>query len=87
MSCVNLNGAQQQVNIAVAYHTENCSLPERAFMSHPDAIGAQLQHLQHCEVLKIGNLANFVVKQKRFLQPSQLLQTLHLPQKVKGHIE
>lgn len=62
-------------------------LRKRAFMSHPDAIGTQLQHLQACEVFKVGNAANFVVKQKKFLQPSQLLQALHLSQKVEGHVE
>lgn len=57
------------------------------FVSHPNAIGAELQHLQTCEVLQIRNAANFVVKQKKFLQPSQLLQTLHLPQNVKWHVK
>lgn len=32
--------------------------------SYPDAIGAQLQHLQVREVLQVGNAADFVVKQK-----------------------
>lgn len=56
-------------------------------MSYPDTIGAQLQHLQAREVFKVGNVANFVVKQKKFLHLSQLLQTLHLPQNVKRHVE
>lgn len=56
-------------------------------MSYPDAIGAQLQHLQPCEVVQVGNAANFVVKQKKFLHPSHVLQTLYLPQDVEGHVE
>lgn len=56
-------------------------------MPYPDAIGAQLQHLQGCEVFQIGNAANFIVKQKKFLDPSQLLQPLHLPQNVEGHVK
>lgn len=52
-------------------------------MSYPYAIRAQLQHLQACEGFKVGNVANFVVKQKKFFQLSQLLQALHLPQDVK----
>lgn len=56
-------------------------------VTYPDAIGAQLQHLQAHEVFQVGNAANFVVKQKKFLHPSQLLQTFHLPQDVEGHVE
>lgn len=63
------------------------NIPLWSFMSYPDAIGAQLQHLQGCEVFQIGNAANFIVKQKKFLDPSQPLQTLHLPQNVEGHVK
>lgn len=56
-------------------------------MAHPDAIRAQLQHLKIFQVIHIGNGTNFVVKQKKFLQPSQLLQVLCLPQNVKGNVE
>lgn len=56
-------------------------------LSYPDAIGAQLQHLQVCEVLQVGNAANFVVKQKQFLHSCQSFQTLHFPQQVEGHIK
>lgn len=48
-------------------------------LSYPDAVGPELQHLQACEMIQVGNAANFVVKQKKFLQLSQLLQTFHLP--------
>lgn len=61
-----------------------CSRP---FTPYPDAIGAQLQHVQAREVFQVGNAANFVVKQKKFLHPSQPLQTLHLPQNVEGHVK
>ncbi len=56
-------------------------------MSYPDTIGTQLQHLQAREVVHVGNAANFIVKQKKFLHLSQLLQTLHLPQNVEGHVQ
>lgn len=56
-------------------------------MTYPDAIGAQLQHFQACEVVQIANVGNFVVKQKKFLHPSHLLQTLDLSQHIKGHVE
>lgn len=55
-------------------------------LSYPDAIGAQLQHLQVCEVFQAGNAADFVVKQKQFLHSCQSVQTLHFPQKVEGDI-
>lgn len=58
-----------------------------AVYPYPDAIGAQLQHVQAREVFQVGNAANFVVKQKKFLHPSQPLQTLHLPQNVEGHVK
>lgn len=81
--------SQQHVKIFIAYatFTKRFNQTSHCLKSHPDAIGAQLQHLQVCEVIQVGNAAYFVVKQKKFLQPSQLLQTLHLPQNVEGHIE
>lgn len=66
---------------------EPFSLLKRLLMPYPDAIGAQLQHLQAGEVIQVGNAADFVVKQEKFLHLSQLLQTLHFPQKVKGHVK
>lgn len=55
--------------------------------TYANAIGAQLKHFQTGEVAQVGDVADFVVKQKKFLQPSQLLQTFHLPQNVEGHVE
>ena len=56
-------------------------------MSYPDAVGAQLQHVQVREVFQVGNAADLVVKQKKFFQPSHVLQTFHLPQQIEGHVE
>lgn len=66
---------------------ELISLLKRLLTPYPDAIGAQLQHLQAGEMIQVGNTADFVVKQEKFLHLNQLLQTLHLPQKVKGHVK
>lgn len=59
----------------------------KALQLYPDAIWAQLQHLQTLEVVQVGNAADFVVKQKKFLQTGELLQPFHLPQNVEGNIK
>lgn len=47
--------------------TKRLSLANKQCLSHPDAVGAQLQHLEACEVLQVGDAADFVVKKKEFL--------------------
>lgn len=66
---------------------EHWLLSQRPIRVYPDAIWAQLEHLQTREVVQVGNTANFVVKQKKFLQTGQLLQPFHLPQNVEGNIK
>lgn len=60
---------------------------QRSIPSYPNAIRAQLQHLQEAEVLQVGNAGDFVVNQKQFFQLSQSLQILNLPQNVERHIK
>lgn len=56
-------------------------------MPHPNAIRAQLQHLQAWKVAEVGNSRNFVVKEKKFLQLSQLFQILHFPQNIERQVK
>lgn len=56
-------------------------------MIHPNAIWAQLQHLQTCQVVQVGDGGDFVVNQKKFFQLGELLHILHFPQNVKGNVK
>lgn len=40
---------------------------------YPDAVRAQLQHLQEAEMLQAGDAGDFVVNQEKFFQSSQSL--------------
>lgn len=55
--------------------------------AHPDAIGAELQHVKAREVFEVGNVGDLVVQQEELLQLRQTLQTFHLPQQVERNVQ
>lgn len=49
-------------------------------MSHPDAVRAQLQHLEARQLIEVCNACNLIMKQEELLDFCVTLQSLNLPQ-------
>ncbi len=48
--------------------------------SHPDAVRAQLKHLEARQLIEVGNACNLIMKQEELLDFCETLQSLNLPQ-------
>ena len=54
--------------------------PIWSWMSHPDAVRAQLKHLEAHEMIEVGNACNLIMKQEELLDFCETIQSLNLPQ-------
>jgi len=55
-------------------------------MSHPDAVRAQLKHLEARQLIEVGNVCNLIMKQEELLDFCETIQSLNLPQYVERYI-